>query len=268
MRIDYYMIDPTGNKTILVSTPTAPSDQVRIAEELMWQERSAEQVGFVRAPKAGEDVDTVLRMAGGEFCGNATMSAAALFCDERGLDCENERLVRIKTSGAEQPLTVGITRIGQHQYKGTVTMPKPGMLRDAELEYCGETYRLPALSFDGITHLIMEYESVCPISRPMAEAAIKEWCNELGCDGLGLMMYDPAIGRLDPLVYVKEPETLFWESSCASGTTATGVYLARKLGHAIKCDMKEPGGVLTIEATPGEQPKLTGTVRIERAVSL
>ena len=42
-----------------------------------------EQVGFVSAPSdSGCDID--LQMAGGEFCGNATMSAAALVAMRSG----------------------------------------------------------------------------------------------------------------------------------------------------------------------------------------
>ena len=78
-------------------------------------------------------------------------------------------------------------------------------------------------------------------------------------------------GVLTPLVYVPEAGTLVWENSCASGTSAVGVWAAsvQKRGNmkagsqekAIKMTLQEPGGILSVEVSPSGEIRLTGTVR-------
>ena len=80
---------------------------------------------------------------------------------------------------------------------------------------------------------------------------------------LGIMLFDREAGTLAPLVYVPAAGTLCWERSCASGTTAVGAYLA-SAGSPISLSLKQPGGILRIEADPSGDLFLTGTVRLIR----
>ncbi|MCQ2558908.1 MAG: hypothetical protein MJ135_07300, partial [Oscillospiraceae bacterium] len=75
MEIRYCVFDPNGNITILVETAVAPALQAGIAAQLLAQEPLAEQVGFLSPGGAGYDIS--LRMAGGAFCGNASLCPAA-----------------------------------------------------------------------------------------------------------------------------------------------------------------------------------------------
>ena len=96
--ISYAVMDPTGNITILVKTPVPAAAQPDCAARLLAAEPAGEQVGFLSP--GGDGADLSLRMAGGEFCGNAAMSAAAYFCARRG---DRERTVRVRVSGASAP---------------------------------------------------------------------------------------------------------------------------------------------------------------------
>ena len=87
--IQYCIFDPTGNITALVETGVDIADQPAAAARIMELEPDVEQVGFITyadndAIKEGS-VPVSIRMAGGEFCGNATMCAAALFAIRSGL---------------------------------------------------------------------------------------------------------------------------------------------------------------------------------------
>ena len=73
--------------------------------------------------------------------------------------------------------------------------------------------------------------------------------------------------RLAPLVYVPEAGTLVWESSCASGTTAVGAYLAKRAGAPVKVPLKQPGGTLTIAVSADGDLLLEGTVRVVRQMT-
>ena len=74
----YCIFDPTGNVTALVETEVEPPLQPAAAAEIMRRHPGTEQVGFLSDPEPGEKgIHAVRRMAGGEFCGNASMCAAA-----------------------------------------------------------------------------------------------------------------------------------------------------------------------------------------------
>ena len=61
------------------------------------------------------------------------------------------------------------------------------------------------------------------------------------------MLLDKETMSLTPLVYVSSPETLFWESSCASGTCAAAVWLSSSTGIYGTYSFSEPGGTLGAE---------------------
>jgi diaminopimelate epimerase len=249
-RIDYVLMDPTGNITILAETPAVPADQPAIAARLMAAEPSAEQVGFLSAGPGG---GTALRMAGGEFCGNAAMSAAALYAEREGL---SHSRIRVCFAGMKEPAEVEITALPDG-WQGTVSMPRP--LSVAEEAFPGGGIR-PVVRFDGISHVILESDQ----DPAELEALAPLWCRHLGAEAVGLMLLDTAEERLTPLVYVPAAGTLCWENSCASGTSAAGAYLARKAGRPVTLSLRQPGGSLEVSASPDGALYLTGTVRLRK----
>lgn len=252
MQLDYVLSDPTGNITVLVETPVPVELQPDCGAALLAAEPTAEQVGFL---SPGGDCDIAMRMAGGEFCGNATMSTAALLCEKTG----RTGRILVRASGAPSPVAVEIGRSPDGRgYTGAVEMPRPAAAETVALEAEGRQFRLPLLRFDGISHLILRE----PVERDFAERAIRRWCAELGADGLGLMQLDEAARRLTPLVYIPGGDTLYWEHSCASGTAATGAFLAETAGEPVEISFAEPGGTLGVSAFPGGAVTLRGAVEI------
>lgn len=208
----YYLFDPTGNITALVDGSIDDG-------EIMKKEPLCEQVGYVYEK---EGCDIALRMAGGEFCGNATMCAAYL---------TGKAQVTVFVDGTG-PVNVSV----DHETgSAEVEMPKPYEIT--------ELNGYPLVRFKGIDHLIAD--------RSLDPSLIKEWCSG---DAMGFMYLEG--DELKPLVFVKESRTLFWEHSCASGTTAVGEYL----GHPVR--LNEPGGVL--EYSDG---RLKGHVKLIKEVN-
>ena len=80
--MNYIKADPQGNITAIVTDPSDPEDRIQIASGIMEKDRTVEQVAFVIAPENGSDIS--IEMAGGEFCGNAALSAAALYYMRKG----------------------------------------------------------------------------------------------------------------------------------------------------------------------------------------
>ena len=246
----YLLLDPTGNVTILCLTPVPEDIQPAAAYRLSQLEPSAEQTGFV----SGLSPDLVrMRMAGGEFCGNAAMSAASVCAMKAGLQ---EADIPVSFAGAGVTVPVRVSAGAGGSWDGRVTMPEPEDIRIVGLPG-GMT--LPAVFFPGIVHVIAEED----IGRAESEKLCREWCRYLGADALGIMRYDRDGGSLTPLVYVENANTLFWENSCASGTAALGYWLNREHGPISNVSVREPGGALEIRESGG-RILLSGKVRVLR----
>ncbi len=154
MEVTYSLFDPTGNITLLVETPIPAAERVAVASKLMELEPRAEQVGFVSQDDA--DIDIRLDMAGGEFCGNATMSAAALAVMRSGrTPKQGDPIgVTVRSSGASGPVTVALKAESDTAYYGSVIMPQPRSIDDAPFTVTGDGRKPVIVRFDGIAHVI------------------------------------------------------------------------------------------------------------------
>ncbi len=251
MTVKYSILDPTGNITALVADEVAIGNQPYAASLIMENELDVEQVGFLDVKNRG------MRMAGGEFCGNASMCAAVM-CLKDELQNGESRDMPLCVSGAPQKVNVHIEKKNEYSFYCGVTMPKAESVTVQALTCGGTQYRLPVVKFAGISHIINE----CHDKKEMFAAEIKSWCKTLGCDSLGIMNIDEQNGKIVPLVYVPASGTLFWENSCASGTAAAGVYYAAKSQCTFEADFAEPGGMLGVKAEPDGSVAIKGTVRI------
>ena len=244
--IRYALLDPTGNRTVLVESEVPRAEQPLVAKRIMEREPDAEQVGFVSPCPEG----VAMRMAGGEFCGNATMSAAVLFAIDHGI---SDGVVPVAVSCQPDPVPVRVAALPDGCMRGEVDMPLP--LSIGEEAFPDGVCR-PVVRFRGIAHVILE----SPLSRADAEACAPQWCRYLDAASLGIMTVDRRAGTLLPLVYVPSADTLCWENSCASGTTAVGAYLAACAGVST-VSLRQPGGTLRVDMREGRL-LLMGTVRL------
>ena len=100
------------------------------------------------------------------------------------------------------------------------------------------------------------------MEKVQAEEYARIWCRELDVDAIGLMFLDRANAGLTPLVYVPSADTICWENSCASGTTAAVAYLAAEGGAPVRMTLSQPGGDLTVKVTEDGTILLKGHVKI------
>lgn len=244
--VRYALLDPTGNLTVLVESEVPPENQPSLAGRIMAREPDAEQAGFVSPCPGG----IAMRMAGGEFCGNATMSAAALFALDHGI---TDGVIPVAVSGQLDPVPVRVSALPDGSMRGEVSMPLPVSVGE---EAFPDGASRPVVRFHGIAHVILE----TPLSRTDAETLAPVWCRALNAVSLGIMTLDRHAGTLLPLVFVPSAGTLCWENSCASGTSAVGAFLAAKEG-AVSLSLRQPGGTLRVDAEEGRL-RLTGKVRL------
>ena len=262
--VSYSIFDPTGNITALVDSPVEAGHRSAAASEIMRLHPEVEQVGFFCVDNGGP----ALHMAGGEFCGNATMSAAALYVLGEGSEAgyDGAGSVSLTVSGAAEPVAVTLRQEGPEAFSACVRMPRALSVSEMRLTFHGIEASLPLVSMGGISHLVVETSSdffALKEERTLAEEAVRAFCAGLRADGLGLMFLeeDTSGCRLTPLVYIPGSATVFWENSCASGSAAVGMAMAARAGETVNLTLTEPGGVLRVMSDPAGETLLYGRTR-------
>lgn len=228
--IQYKTFDPTGNRTMIVTTPVDREDQYKAAGGIMDHDRNIEQVAFLEEGNR-------LQMMGGEFCGNASLSYAAMLAEESG---QEQAEYSLEVSGAEDKVSVSVSK-SEDGYFGKVSMPLP-------LEYKMKNfgrYKLPLIKFNGISHTIVTEK----IPQALTKMLIREWASKAKADAFGILMCSEDYTEMTPIVFVKSTDTVVVESSCASGTAAVGAYLALERKEPVRLEIRQPGGTLTVEAS-------------------
>jgi diaminopimelate epimerase len=186
--VTYSILDPTGNITALVDSGVEPGRQPALAAALMRRHPEVEQVGFLtRLPPDTEGIAGELRMAGGEFCGNASLCAAAL-CFPEGE--QGPRTLFLRVSGANDPVELRLRRTGPDCFDAAVCMPPALEIGEAAFSFEDLCGTLPLVRMQGISHLIVSKDSAFfPLrdERAAAERAVREFCTALGAECLGLL---------------------------------------------------------------------------------
>lgn len=248
MELEVVRADPAGNITLLVTGPVPPPLRPRAAVALM-EAHGGEQVGFLTPPRQGGQIH--LEMMGGEFCGNAARAAG--YWAARTAGVQGMAAVAVEVSGAAELVTVRADT-----QKGTAQADMPLPLE--AVQWRGQ----PAARFPGIVH------ALC--SPPVPEAArarelARELAADFGAGAAGLMYLDRGEGFLQPVVYVRDTDTLFFESSCASGSAAVAFLLARAGRESAAWELRQPGGAILARAEYSDRVlrRLTigGSVRIQ-----
>lgn len=270
------IFDPTGNITALVESSVDQKSQTAAAAHVMARFPEVEQVGFVRLepdnPRHAE-----LRMAGGEFCGNASMSAAALSllrCGGKETDSGAWETVMLRVSGVSGEVEVRLKKEAENEFRTAVRMPPALSFTQEEFSYGVLDGTLPVVKTEGISHAIITRESSffsLLENKNAAGEAIRKQCSLLGADCLGWMFLDGGGTslRLTPLVYVPGSGTLCWESSCASGSAAVGTALAERTKAPVRLELSEPCGVLAVESEGlSGETRLLGMTRLVRTEML
>ena len=210
--IIFSILDPTGNITALVESEVSIDRQPSVAAGIMDLYEDVEQVGFVGFSRndvhMGCDsntgmadnnchIDCQLRMAGGEFCGNAAMSAAVLYhirnmSAEDGRSSNNDQAGRndqisnndqadrndqisskktdvpvsvvLRVSGSSVPIEVKLFRDSCIEYRTAIHMPPALSITEKIFVFKLQDGTsigapLPIVELEGISHIIVEDRS-------------------------------------------------------------------------------------------------------------
>ena len=262
MEIAFTKCSPTQNVTILVESAVPRPEQPAAAARLLaYDNVGGEQVGFLE-PTTLSGARLRLQMMGGEFCGNATMSAGAFLAMRDHLPDGSCADYPLEVSGAEGLTICHIERIGD-AFRGTVRMPLPRRIDVVSLETDAGALTFPRIEMPGITHIVTPMQM---LSREETARRIRGWNQHIRADALGLLRYDQTECHIEPLVYVPATDSAVWERGCGSGTAALGSLLAQQLGRSTRASVRQPGGEIEVhaEVEAGRVARLSiaGTVRI------
>jgi diaminopimelate epimerase len=271
MEIKFAKMNPTENMTILVESPLPHEKYGETAARLMaYGSLFAEQVGYIEKPASAHS-RARLHMMGGEFCGNATMSTAALIAFDDGVKGGQKTTISLEVSGAEGILCCEVCPCIDEEKTALVTVGMPPVtgIEKRIFQFEGDTFETTAIQTQGITHLLLDTEADAQKPwRSIAERAIMLWNEEIKADALGIMLLKKTRTgyAMDPLVYVEGSKSLTWERGCGSGTAAMGAYLAWKNKSSVSADIEQPGGRIKAGADYAE--KSFGKITIQGKVKL
>ena len=250
----YVLLDPTGNLTCLVLDPVPAALRPRVTAALMGR---CEQVGYLERP-FDPAARARLSMMGGEFCGYASMAAAAWLAQMDG--AAGETVVPLEVSGAEGVVFCAVRPLPDGAFEGTVSMPPVREILSSRLG----PFFAPLVRLDGIAHWILPDH---PLLKAEAEALLTDHAPALPDPSAGLLLWDSQARFMRPLVWVRGSGTLVWETGCGSGSTAVGAWLSLPLGDGTHTqDIRQPGGVIRVSCrVQSARPaavSITGRVRL------
>lgn len=245
---------PGGNTTILVLDRLPRKYQPSIARTIMALHGDCEQVGFLEPPTNSQALFR-LQMMGGEFCGNATRSAAWLFMEHHlGHGHPDLHQAKVKLFGEPTPekFVGAVTKLplevsgAKDVILAECFVSRDGVLQDIVVPMpivhhprdCFEFDKLAGLDvtivhLDGISHVVVdadkfEQQGGKPGDSQEAKRILEHFGLTLlpAAGVLFIRQTDEAVA-MTPIVYVRDTDTLIPETACGSGTVA----LAQVIAH-------------------------------------
>jgi diaminopimelate epimerase len=143
----------------------------------------------------------------------------------------------ISTSGIAEPVPV---HIDTEAHTAEIVISGPV---SPQTDVLWEGRHFPVYEFEGITHIIA---ADVPANEQLVRSLIRRYTKI--CGALGVMFYNSQNNFMRPAVWVRETDTLVFESSCGSGSAAVGVWAARDESDIeLDIDLAQPGGTITVK---------------------
>lgn len=255
MKLNFVELNPCMNKTVFILDDVPVEKYAKISEKIIsYENLFAEQVGFLKPP-FDKNNDAHLHMMGGEFCGNATRCLAAYtaFNNQRYFENGADACkLNIEVFGQDQALECNVTKTSlDNTFYTDIQMPLPiGKMHI--IDEIGSIKNIKKIDFNGITHFSVDDKNFNNIEeREAFFGEVKNFMeeNQSSYMAFGIMFYDYEKSFMAPLVYVKGTDSLFWEKSCASGTSAFASMMTFEKNKSLNIDIAQPGGSINVNTT-------------------
>lgn len=235
-----------GNGTAIeiIDEPLSRSDYESRGKvlECDFESQGAEQAGFLVLS------ENHFEMAGGEFCGNATRSAAVLLHQVHGQD-----EMSFTVSGFNGTVTASVKSLTDATFY--VEAAFPGMQAETQQVVLEDGSPASIVDLGGIVHVVIEGDFPAdPEQYGSAHRNIVAQFNLGDRDAVGVVWCQRSAGAITmhPVVWVRAVDTFYYETSCGSGTIAVGRVtgvpsIVQPSGMTISADINEDGIVLKSE---------------------
>lgn len=245
--VQFIKVSPTQNMTILVESRHTRDTYQRVASRIMsYDNVFAEQVGFIEVPES-DMAWARLQMMAGEFCGNATISLAAVMAWKKNLQPGNQLEVPLEVSGVNHLLVCQV-KVHHTGYLCKLDMPLPISI-DKKMIVCnGVTIPTTILRYPGIVHAVVNVSQFDYSIRNIAKILVKSTELLQSEHAAGVLLYQKQSNEIAPLIYVPDIDTLIWERGCGSGSASLGAYLAKETQKNVYLKIKQPGGIIDVWA--------------------
>lgn len=246
MKLHYVKANPSGNMTIIVLDPVEAEYRSRLANILLRPDCvGAEQVAYLTKK---DENNLHIDMMGGEFCGNASRSAAAYALMLTG---RMEGEYTVSCSGCSAELQAQAKKRSDGGYDAYIDMPLPSAVHAVIIDVNDMPRRFFRVELPGIVHFVCFASSADIAQKQLFWQAVLDYVSDEHLEAFGLDLFDPADLRMIPAVYVSLTDTLYWEQSCGSGSAAVAAALACVSKKNISCVLQQPGGKIEIAAVVG-----------------
>ena len=217
MSVEYQILNPSGNITALVTNDYPREKYQEISSKIMQSNSKIEQVGFL---KKYSDSIYRIEMSGLEFCGNASLAFACFLVKEK---YESKNNFEISVSGYDDLIECNVEQRNNNYYS-TIDLKLNKKINDfiKKLELNNQDVYI--VNLPGISHLLLDQTKFIFNKNNCLNEA-KNIINELKISDLpaaGVIWYDK--NQINPVVYVRDIDSLFCENSCGSGSIAYGIY--------------------------------------------
>lgn len=233
---------PSGNTTLLfpAESVTGAQQAATASQALMPHLLGGEQAGFCHLRERR------LRMAGGEFCVNATRAFGAL------LALEEERTARQAGTPHHEEVREHAFEVQVSGWQGPVgvrvrgSLPEWRVAADLELPACPMQQPAPGVTLvrlPGIAHLLLDERHVFPEDFLAASALLRREYELAALPASGVVWWRQVQHQLEmfPVVHVRDAGTTCLENACGSGALALGLRLC-PAGARRVFTILQPGG--------------------------
>lgn len=217
MCVEYKILNPSGNITALVTKDYPREKYQEISSKIMQSNSQIEQVGFL---KKYSDLIYRLEMAGLEFCGNASRAFACFLVKEKYVSKNN---FLISVTGYDDLIECHVEKIDDNYYS-TIDLKLNKSINNFVKKMSLNNQDIYIINLPGISHLLLDQTKFLfnkDNCLNEAKNIIKE-LNLLNLPAVGVVWYDK--NKINPVVYVRDINSLFYENSCGSGSIAYGIY--------------------------------------------
>lgn len=214
---EYEILNPSGNITALVTKDVPREKYKEISNEIMKNNPNIEQVGFLK--KYSNSIFR-LEMAGLEFCGNASRAFACFLVKEKYINTEK---FEISVTGYDNLIGCIVEKKGE-DYFSTIDLKFLKPIDDFIENKTLNDQKISVVYLPGISHTFLDQRRFKFDEDNCLKEAKKiiPQLNLTKLPAVGVIWFDG--NQINPVVYVKDIDSLFYENSCGSGSIAYGIY--------------------------------------------